>query len=83
MLLQFVRRTAGGNKMYFIEIESAVSSPRYGQMPIMYRIKGPAEDRDAAWMVFSSGAVSLRGGQCFSGFEMNSDVIVPPLWPSM
>ena len=66
VLLQFVRRAAGGDEMDFVEIETAVGGARDGEMAVMNGIEGTAKERDAARMMFGGGAVRLRGGQCFS-----------------
>ena len=67
VLLQLVRRTAGGDEMNFVEIKSPVRRARNGKVAVMNRVERPAKNRDAARMVLCGGAVSLRGGQCFSG----------------
>ena len=67
VLLQLVRRAAGGDEMNFVEIEAAVRSARDGKMAVMNRVEGSAKKRDAARMMLCGGAVRLRGGQCVSG----------------
>jgi hypothetical protein len=42
-------------------------------------VEGSAENGDAAGMVLGGGAMSLRGGQCFSGIEITDGVGVQPL----
>ena len=66
VLLQFVRRTAGGDEMDFIEIEPAVSSAGYGEMAIVNWVERAAKNRDAAGMMLCGSAVRLRGGQFVS-----------------
>src|ERR1700723_1087898 len=63
VLLQFMRRTARGNEMNLIKIESPVSGPSDSKMPVMNRVERSAKKRDAAWMMFRGGAMRLRGRQ--------------------
>src|SRR5216684_2493687 len=63
VLLQLVRRPAGGNEVNFVEIESPVRGSRHGKMPGVNRIERASKQRDAARMVFCGGALRLRGGQ--------------------
>jgi hypothetical protein len=67
VLLEFVRRPAGGNEMDFVKIETAIGGARDGKMAVVDGIERAAEERDTARVMFSCGAVRLRGGQCFSG----------------
>jgi hypothetical protein len=71
VLLQFVRRPAGGDEMHFVEIKTAVRGARNGKMAVMNGIERAAKKRDTARMMFRGGAVRLRSGQCFSqeGFQ--------------
>ena len=66
VLLEFVRRPAGGNEMDFVEIETAVGGSRNRKMAVVYGIERAAKERDTARMMFSGGAVRLRGGQWVS-----------------
>ena len=66
VLLQFVRRSARRDEMHFVEIEAAVGGARYGEVSVVNRVKGTAEQRDTARVMFCSGAMRLRGGQCAS-----------------
>jgi hypothetical protein len=66
VLLQLVRRPAGGDEMDFVEIETAVGGARDGKMAVVDGIEGAAKERDTARVMFSGGAVRLRSGQCFS-----------------
>src|SRR5579885_2566481 len=66
VLLELMRGAAGGNEMDFIEIESPVGCAGHGEVPIVNRIEGAAENGDPAGMMFRGGAVRLRGGQCAS-----------------
>ena len=66
VLLELVRRPAGGDEMDFVEIKTAVGSAGDGQVAIMNRIEGAAKERDTARMVFGGGAVRLRYRQCAS-----------------
>src|SRR5580704_3998735 len=63
VLLQFMRRTAGGNEMNLIKIESPVGGPGDSEMPVMNRVERSAKKRDAAWMMFRGGAMRLRSRQ--------------------
>ena len=67
MLLQLVRRTAGGDEMDLIEIEAAVRGARDGKMAVMNGIERAAENGDAPGMLFGGGAVGLSGRQWGSG----------------
>lgn len=53
--------------MDFIKIEVAIGRARYGEMAVMNRIEGAAEEGDAARMMFYGGTMRLRGRQCASG----------------
>ena len=66
MLLQLVRRPAGGDEMDFVEIETAVGGAGDGQVAVVNGIERTAKESDAARLVFGSGAVRLRYGQCAS-----------------
>ena len=66
MLLEFVWRAACRDKMHFIKVETAISGSSHGEMAVVYGVKRTAEERDAARMMFCSGALRLRGGQCAS-----------------
>ena len=72
VLLEFVRRPAGGNEMDFVEIETAVGGSRNRKMAVVYGIERAAKERDTARMMFSGGAVRLRGGQCVSQKDITS-----------
>jgi len=63
MLFELVRRAAGGNEVNFVEIETAVGSARNGEMSVVDGVEGPAEQCDAAGMMFCGSAVGLRSGQ--------------------
>ena len=63
VLFQLVRRPARRNEMDFVKIKAAVGGASRGEMTIMNRIEGAAEERDAARVVLSGGAMRLRGGQ--------------------
>ena len=63
VLLQLVRRAAGRDEVDPVEIEAAVCGARYGQVAIVNRVKGSAEQGDAARVMFCGGALRLRGGQ--------------------
>jgi hypothetical protein len=52
--------------MHFIEIETTVGGAGHSEVAIVNRVKGAAEERDAARMMFGGGAMRLRGGQCAS-----------------
>src|SRR5690349_8860635 len=63
MLLQLVRRAAGGDEMDLVEIETAVRGAGHGQVAMVNRVEGSAKEGDAARMKFYGGALRLRGGQ--------------------
>jgi hypothetical protein len=69
VLLELVRRPASGNEMNFVEIEAAVGSARYGEVAIVNRVKGAAEQRDTTRVMLCGSAMRLRGGQCASQKE--------------
>jgi hypothetical protein len=52
--------------MHFVEIETAVGGAGDGEMAVVDGVERTAKERDAARVMFSSGAVRLRDGQCFS-----------------
>jgi hypothetical protein len=52
--------------MHFVEIEAAVGGASHGEVAIVNRVKGTAEERDAARVMLCGGAMRLRGGQCAS-----------------
>jgi hypothetical protein len=56
--------------MNFVKIEAPVCRASNGQMAVVNGIERAAENSDATWMMFCSGAVGLRGGQCFSGIKV-------------
>ena len=70
MLFQFVGRPAGRNEMNFVKIEAPVGRASDGQVTVVDGIKGSTENSDATRMMLCSGAVGLRGGQCFSGIKV-------------
>src|ERR1700692_4253258 len=70
MLFQFVGRPAGRNEMNFVKIEAPVGRASDGQVTVVDGIKGSTENSDATRMLLCSGAVGLRGGQCFSGSKV-------------
>src|ERR1700676_2261086 len=63
MLLQLVRRSAGGHKMNFVEIEPAIGGARDRKMAVVNGIERSAKKRNAAWMMFCGGALRVRCGQ--------------------
>ena len=63
VLLQLVRRLARGDEVEFVEIEAPVGGAGNGEMAVVDRIEGAAENRDTARMVLCGGAVRLRCGQ--------------------
>ena len=63
VLLQLVRRTAGGYEMDFVKIKTAVGGAGDGKMAVVDGIERTAEKRDTARMMFSGSAVRLRSGQ--------------------
>jgi len=64
MLFEFMRRTAGRNKMHLVKVESPVGGACYRQVAIVNGIEGSAKQRDAARMVmFRGSALRLRGRQ--------------------
>ena len=66
VLLELVRRTAGGNEMNFVEIKTAVGGAGDGEMAVVNRVERAAKKRNAAGMMFYGGAVRLRCRQCAS-----------------
>src|SRR6266446_4867701 len=66
VLLELVRRPAGGDEMDFVEIKTAVGSAGDRQVAVVNGIKGTAKERDAARMMLGGGTVRLRYGQCAS-----------------
>jgi len=66
VLLEFVRRTAGGNEMDFVEIKTAIGGAGHGEMAVVNRVERAAKECNAARMMFCGGAVRLRCGQCAS-----------------
>jgi hypothetical protein len=49
--------------MDFVEIEAAVGGAGHGEMAVMDRVEGAAEQCDTTWVVLCGGAVRLRCGQ--------------------
>ena len=66
VLFQFVRRTAGGNKIHLVKIKPAVCRARDAEMSVVDGVERAAEKRDAAGLRFGRGTMRLRGGQCAS-----------------
>jgi len=66
VLLEFMRRTAGGDEMDFVEIETAIGGAGHGEMAAVNRVERAAKKCNAARMKFCGGAVRLRCGQCAS-----------------
>jgi hypothetical protein len=58
--------------MNLVEIETAIRGAGDRQMTVVNGVERAAENSDAAWMMFRSGAMGLRGGQCCSGSELTS-----------
>src|SRR5262249_40559432 len=52
--------------MDFVEVETAGWGRGPGKVGVVNRIERAAKERDTTWMMFSGGAVRLRGGQCVS-----------------
>ena len=52
VLLELVRRTAGGNEMDFIEIKSAVGGPGDGEVAVVNRVERTAKKCDTARVMF-------------------------------
>src|SRR5690242_5619960 len=75
VLFELVRRAAGRNEMNLVKIEATVGGAGYGEMAVMNRIEGAAEERNAARMMFSGGAMRLRCGQCASRKESTIDFL--------
>ena len=69
VLLEFVRRPASGNEMDFVEVEAAVGSAGHGEVAIVNRVEGAAEERDTTRVVLCGGAMRLRSGQYASEEE--------------
>lgn len=64
VLLQFVRRPAGGDEMNFVEIEAAVRGAPNSKMAVVNWVERASKQRDAARMMPCCGAaLRLRGGQ--------------------
>jgi len=63
MLLKFVRRTARGDEMNFVEIEAAIGGACYDEVAIVDWIERAAKERDTAGMMLGGSAVRLDGGQ--------------------
>ncbi len=63
MLFQLMRGTARGNKMNLIEVKLPVRCSGHGKMPVVYRVKRSAKQRDTSWMMFCCRALRLRGRQ--------------------
>src|SRR6266704_4349469 len=76
VLFELVGRPASRNKMHFIEIEATVGRARHAKMSAVDGIKRAAEQRDAARMMFRSGAVRLRCRQCASQGLSLSDFLM-------
>src|ERR1700687_1127327 len=66
MLFQFMRRTACGNEMHFVKIESPVCRPGHSQVAGMDGVKRAAKNCNPSWMVFRRRTVSLRSRQSAS-----------------
>jgi hypothetical protein len=49
--------------MHFVEIETTVGCASYGEVAVVNRVKGAAEERDATGVMFGGGALRLRSGQ--------------------
>ena len=60
MLFEFVRRPACGYEMDFVEIEATVGSAGYGEVAIVNRVEGAAEQRNTTRMMLCGGAMRLR-----------------------
>lgn len=69
VLFEFVGRAACGNEMDFVEIEAAVGGASDGEVAIVNRIEGAAEQRDATRVMLCGDAMRLRCGQCASEEE--------------
>src|SRR5713101_7928984 len=64
MLLQLMRRPAGGNEMNFVEIEAVVGGARDSEMAVVDGIERAAKQGDAAGLMPCCNApLRLRGGQ--------------------
>ena len=70
MLFQLVRWPAGRDEMYFVKIKAPVRRACDSQVAVVNGVKGSTENSDATRVMLCSGAVGLRGGQCFSGFKV-------------
>jgi hypothetical protein len=69
VLFKFVRRPACGDEMDFVEIETAVCGAGHGEVAIVNRVEGAAEERDTTRVVLCGGAMRLRSGQYASEEE--------------
>ena len=64
VLLQLVRRAAGGNEVNLVEIEAAIRGACDGEMTVVDGIEGAAKQCNAAGLMSCcSAALRLRGGQ--------------------
>jgi hypothetical protein len=61
--------------MDLVKIEAAVGGAGHGEMAVMNRIEGAAEERNAARVKFGGGAMRLRCGQCASREEPANDFL--------
>ncbi len=52
--------------MNFVEIETPVGGASHGEVAIVNRVEGTAEQRDTTRVMLCGGAMRLRGGQCAS-----------------
>jgi hypothetical protein len=66
MLFQFMWRTARGNEMHFVEIESPVCCPGYSQVAGMNGVKRAAKYRNPSRLVFCRRTLRLRSRQSAS-----------------
>ena len=66
VLFELVRRAACRNEMNFVEIEAPVGGASDGEVAIVNRVEGAAEQRDTTRVMLCGGAMRLRGGQCAS-----------------
>jgi hypothetical protein len=69
VLFELVRRAARRNDMNLVKIEAPVGGAGHGEMAVVNRIEGTAEERNAARVMFGGGAMRLRCGQCASRKE--------------
>src|SRR5260221_8332101 len=79
VLLQFVRRTARGNEMHFVKIESPVCRPGYSQVAGMDGVKRAAKNCNPSWMVFRRRTFRLRSRQSASRMLPNT-ILSRILW---